>query len=155
MTADLAEEHSTATLATERLEAEQAERLKLEKEKSELTSRNKHLLQSNERMEMEVLYSRALDMNGAADSDEDGEPSIFKQKYERAIKELEFTKKRLAQQHDDDMEQLMALKKQLEKKVNFGVLLAYCSIPEKVLCRPPYFNDNQTIRDDEVFQLSK
>ncbi|XP_059090834.1 unconventional myosin-XVIIIa-like isoform X2 [Tigriopus californicus] len=118
MTADLAEEHSTATLATERLEAEQAERLKLEKEKNDLTSRNKQLLHSNERMEMEVLYSRALDMNGSADSDEDGEPSIFKQKYERAIKELEFTKKRLAQQHDDDMEQLMALKKQLEKKLH-------------------------------------
>ena len=36
MTADLAEEHSTATLATERLEAEQADRLKLEKEKADL-----------------------------------------------------------------------------------------------------------------------
>ena len=36
MTADLAEEHSTATLATERLENEQADRLKLEKEKAEL-----------------------------------------------------------------------------------------------------------------------
>ena len=36
MTADLAEEHSTATLATDRLEAEQADRLKLEKEKAEL-----------------------------------------------------------------------------------------------------------------------
>ena len=32
MAADLAEEHSTATLATERLEGEQAERMKLEKE---------------------------------------------------------------------------------------------------------------------------
>ena len=36
MAADLAEEHSTATLATERLEAEQAERMKLEKEKGDL-----------------------------------------------------------------------------------------------------------------------
>ena len=36
MTADLAEEHSTATLATERLENEQADRLKLEKEKADL-----------------------------------------------------------------------------------------------------------------------
>merc|ERR1712037_588668 len=33
MAADLAEEHSTATLATERLEGEQAERMKLEKER--------------------------------------------------------------------------------------------------------------------------
>jgi hypothetical protein len=36
MTADLAEEHSTATLATERLEAEQSERMRLEKEKGDL-----------------------------------------------------------------------------------------------------------------------
>ena len=36
MAADLAEEHSTATLATERLEAEQAERMKLEKDKGDL-----------------------------------------------------------------------------------------------------------------------
>ena len=36
MTADLAEEHSTATLATERLEAEQSDRMRLEKEKGEL-----------------------------------------------------------------------------------------------------------------------
>jgi myosin-18 len=69
-------------------------------------------------MEMELLYSRALDMNGGVDySDEDGENSIYKQKYERAMKELEFTKRRLQQQHEDDMEQLVGLKKQLEKKV--------------------------------------
>merc|ERR1712020_532331 len=36
MTADLGEEHSAATLATERLEAEQAERMKLQKDNSEL-----------------------------------------------------------------------------------------------------------------------
>ena len=40
MAADLAEEHSTATLATERLESEQAERMKLEKERGELEVRN-------------------------------------------------------------------------------------------------------------------
>lgn len=36
MTADLGEEHSAATLATERLEAEQAERMKLQKDNAEL-----------------------------------------------------------------------------------------------------------------------
>ena len=40
MAADLAEEHSTATLATERLEAEQADRMKLEKDKGELEVSN-------------------------------------------------------------------------------------------------------------------
>ena len=81
-------------------------------------ARNKQLHSTNERMEMELLYSRALDMNGASAEDEDGmEPTIYKQKYERVMKELDFTKKRLQQQHEDDLEQLMALKKQLEKKV--------------------------------------
>lgn len=39
MTADLSEEHSTAHLAGERLEAEQAERMKLEKEVERLQVR--------------------------------------------------------------------------------------------------------------------
>ena len=34
------------------------------------------------------------------------------------MKELEHAKKLLNQQHEDDLEQLMALKKQLEKKVS-------------------------------------
>lgn len=42
---------------------------------------------------------------------------VYKQRYERALKELEFTKRRLQQQHEDDLEQLVGLKKQLEKKV--------------------------------------
>ena len=73
-------------------------------------------------MEMELLYSRAIDMNGGLGDSDDGVgtekgSSILRQKYERAAKDLEYAKKRLAQQHEDDMEQLMALKKQLEKKV--------------------------------------
>eukprot|EP00096_Caligus_rogercresseyi_P008530 TRINITY_DN274_c0_g1_i15.p1 TRINITY_DN274_c0_g1~~TRINITY_DN274_c0_g1_i15.p1 ORF type:complete len:762 (-),score=345.87 TRINITY_DN274_c0_g1_i15:862-3147(-) len=122
MTADLAEEHSTATLATERLEAEQSERMKLEKERDDLNVANKRLHGTNERMEAELLYSRAVDSNGFSSSfdelDENGEPSFYKEKYERAMKELEFAKKRLQQQHEDDLEQLMAVKKQLEKKLN-------------------------------------
>ena len=74
---------------------------------------------------MELLYSRAMDMNGM-EAEEDGmEPTIYKQKYERVMKELEYTKKRLQQQHEDDLEQLMALKKQLEKKVNFSSFLEF------------------------------
>jgi myosin-18 len=41
MTADLAEEHSTSTLATERLEAETADRLRLEKELQDVQVRRK------------------------------------------------------------------------------------------------------------------
>lgn len=41
MTADLAEEHSTSTLATERLEAETADRLRLEKELQDMQVRRR------------------------------------------------------------------------------------------------------------------
>lgn len=54
--------------------------------------------------------------------DEDGENEdiggVYKLKYERVARELEFTKKRLQTQHEHDLEQLVGLKKQLEKKLN-------------------------------------
>ena len=87
--------------------------------------RAKHLQTANERMEMELMYSRGMDsVNGGEGYEgmEEGENgNIFKQKYERAAKELDYTKKRLQQQHEDDLEQLMALKKQLEKKVFISI----------------------------------
>jgi hypothetical protein len=75
-------------------------------------------------MEMELLYSRAIDMNGSGDhsDDDSGEASIYKPKYERAMKELELTRRRLQQQHEDDMEQVAAVKKQLEKKVRLRIV---------------------------------
>jgi len=101
------------------LEAEQADRVKLEKEKIDLVSKIRHLSNTNERLEMEVLHARALDMNGGHESDdEDGNTSVYKGKYDRAMKDLEFTKRRMTQQHEDDVEQLASVKKQLEKKLN-------------------------------------
>ncbi|XP_025836808.1 unconventional myosin-XVIIIa isoform X6 [Agrilus planipennis] len=121
MTADLAEEHSTSTLATERLEAETSERMRLERELTEVQNKNKVLQDSSERLELELLYAKS-DLNGISEEDDDGcadnnDANIYKQRYERAKKELEFTKKRLQQQHEDDLEQLVGLKKQLEKKL--------------------------------------
>lgn len=68
---------------------------------------------------MELLCMRAADVNGLGSEEEvDGEDTaVYKQRYERAVRELEFTRRRLQQQHEDDLEQLVALKKQLEKKV--------------------------------------
>lgn len=84
-------------------------------------SENKNLQQATERLEMELLYMRASDVNGGVGSDEDGEgeedAGVYKQRYERTVRELEFTRRRLQQQHEDDLEQLVGLKKQLEKKV--------------------------------------
>lgn len=51
------------------------------------------------------------------DADDEGS-SAYRLKYERVSRELEFTKKRLQTQHEHDLEQLVGLKKQLEKKLN-------------------------------------
>ncbi|XP_026667971.1 unconventional myosin-XVIIIa isoform X2 [Ceratina calcarata] len=118
MTADFAEEHSTSTLAAERIDAETSERLRLERELQDVTEAHKNLQQTTERLEMELLYARAADLNGVASDAEDGEDGgVYKQRYEHAVRELEFTKRKMAQQHEDDLEQLVGLKKQLEKKL--------------------------------------
>ncbi|XP_050457814.1 unconventional myosin-XVIIIa-like isoform X4 [Cataglyphis hispanica] len=118
MTADFAEEHSTSTLAAERIDAETSERLRLERELQDVTEANKNLQQTTERLEMELLYARAADLNGVASDGEEGEDGgVYRQRYENAIRELEFTKRKMAQQHEDDLEQLVGLKKQLEKKL--------------------------------------
>lgn len=51
------------------------------------------------------------------DADDDGS-NAYRLKYERVARELEFTKKRLQTQHEHDLEQLVGLKKQLEKKLS-------------------------------------
>ncbi|XP_058804263.1 unconventional myosin-XVIIIa isoform X2 [Phymastichus coffea] len=118
MTADFAEEHSTSTLAAERIDAEQSERLRLERELQDVHESNKSLQQQAERLEMELLYARAADLNGLASDAEDGEDGgVYRQRYQHAMRELEFIKRKMAQQHEDDLEQLVGLKKQLEKKL--------------------------------------
>ncbi|XP_046804465.1 myosin-11 isoform X4 [Lucilia cuprina] len=124
MTVDLAEERSTANMATERLEAETGERLRLEKELSEKENKVKSLQETTEKLEMELICAKS-DLNGISEEEEDLENedgsssgSIYKLKYERVAKELEFTKRRLQTQHEHDLEQLIGLKKQLEKKLS-------------------------------------
>lgn len=127
MAVDLAEERSTANMATERLEGETAERLRLEKELSEKENKVKKLQESTEKLEMELICAKS-DLNGISeeediDNDDNGSAGgVYKLKYERVAKELEFTKRRLQTQHEHDLEQLIGLKKQLEKKVRIYFL---------------------------------
>lgn len=65
------------------------------------------------------MYSRNSELNGTGEL-EGEEDSAYRQRYERAVRELEITRRRLQQQHQDDLEQLIALKKQLEKKVSLS-----------------------------------
>lgn len=63
MTADLTEERSTANITTERLEAETAERLKLEKEVQMQHDKIRNLQDMSEKLEMELICAKS-DMNG-------------------------------------------------------------------------------------------
>ncbi|XP_050544906.1 unconventional myosin-XVIIIa-like isoform X2 [Daktulosphaira vitifoliae] len=131
-TADLAEEHSTVTMVSERLEMESAERQRLEKELQEVQSAKNRLAETNEQLEMQLLCLRSTDPSlmsssssvaGTVSDDDsavatsDKGDQYYRRRYERVCRELDYAKKRLQQQHNDDMEQLVAMKKQLEKKL--------------------------------------
>lgn len=66
MAVDLTEERATGTLQAERLEAETAERIRLEQELSLIQHEKKNLQQTSERLEMELFYARA-DVNGLSE----------------------------------------------------------------------------------------
>ncbi|XP_035792067.1 uncharacterized protein LOC118466598 isoform X4 [Anopheles albimanus] len=140
VTSELTEEHSSSNLITERLASETSERLRLEKEVKEYEAKYRNLQESSEKMEMELLCAKS-ELNydfddcstfGGSEYDagdigtERGDGGLvdagevvknYRQRYERVARELEFTKKRLQTQHEHDLEQLVGLKKQLEKKL--------------------------------------
>ncbi|XP_037872531.1 unconventional myosin-XVIIIa isoform X1 [Bombyx mori] len=121
---ELAEERAAAGLATERADAEAAERLRVEKENRDLVANNQRLQQASERLELELLHWRSADNGAAEHSDSEGSEADaasagdkYKRRYERAHRELQLIRAQLRRQHEDDLEQLVTVKKQLEKKV--------------------------------------
>ncbi|XP_067682622.1 unconventional myosin-XVIIIa-like isoform X2 [Haliotis asinina] len=122
MTADLVEENTTSNNATELLEAETAERMRLEKDLKDLQSKYNTIKRQNEKLEQEVMQSRiwqAQTLEGELDDDADD--SIYKDRYERLSKELVMTKKRLHQQHEEEMEQELQSRRLLEKRLHEAV----------------------------------
>lgn len=120
-------------MVSERLQFESAERQRLEKELQETQTVKNRLADTNEQLEMQLICMRSSDpslMSSSSSvagtmSDDDSAvvnsdkgDQYYRRRYERVCRELEYAKKRLQQQHNDDMEQLLAMKKQLEKKVS-------------------------------------
>ncbi|CAL1265374.1 unnamed protein product [Larinioides sclopetarius] len=118
---ELSEEQSTATHASEMLEAETSERMRLEKEVHELQNRFSHAQHRSDKMEMEIMESRVYrsELNGDLSEDEDAEASasIYKQKYERAVKDMEILRRRIQQQQEEEMEQKALMKKASDKRL--------------------------------------
>ena len=62
-----------------------------------------------------MATARAMSVNPyMADEDE----SMYRMKYERTMSELDDAKRWLVNQHEEDLEQMMTVKKQMDKKLN-------------------------------------
>ncbi|CDQ96668.1 unnamed protein product, partial [Oncorhynchus mykiss] len=118
LSSELADERNTGESASQLLESETSERLRLEKDMKDLQTKFDSMKKSMESMEMEVMETRLLrasELNGEMDDDDtEGE---WRLKYDRAIREIEFTKKRLQQEFNDKLEVEQQNKRQLERRV--------------------------------------
>ncbi|XP_043855831.1 unconventional myosin-XVIIIa isoform X20 [Dromiciops gliroides] len=118
LTSELADERNTGESASQLLDAEAAERLRAEKEMKELQTQYDALKKQTEAMEIEVMEARlirATELNGEIDDDDSG--GEWRLKYERAVREVDFTKKRLQQEFEDKLEVEQQSKRQLERKL--------------------------------------
>ncbi|XP_045381276.1 unconventional myosin-XVIIIa isoform X8 [Lemur catta] len=118
LTSELTDERNTGESASQLLDAETAERLRAEKEMKELQTQHDALKKKMEVMEMEVMEARlirAAEVNGEVDDDDAG--GEWRLKYERAMREVDFTKKRLQQEFEDKLEVEQQNKRQLERRL--------------------------------------
>ncbi|XP_072099394.1 unconventional myosin-XVIIIa isoform X2 [Mobula birostris] len=118
LTSELTDERNTGESTSQLLETETADRLRLEKEMKELQAKCDGMKKQMDAMEMEVMEARlikAADLNGDLDDDESG--GEWRMKYERAVREIDFTKKRLHQEFEDKLEVELQSKRQIERKV--------------------------------------
>ncbi|KAM8818198.1 unconventional myosin-XVIIIa isoform 7-T7 [Rhynchonycteris naso] len=118
LTSELTDERNTGESASQLLDAETAERLRAEREMKELQTQYDALKKQMEVMEMEVMEARlirAAEINGEVDDDDAG--GEWRLKYERAVREVDFTKKRLQQEFEDKLEVEQQNKRQLERRL--------------------------------------
>ncbi|XP_068440525.1 unconventional myosin-XVIIIa isoform X2 [Clinocottus analis] len=119
LSSELADERNTGESASQMLETETSERLRLEKDMKDLQAKFDSMNKQMESMEMEVMEARlirASELNGEMEDDDTG--GEWRLKYERAIREIEFTKKRLQQESEDKLEVEQQNKRQLERRIS-------------------------------------
>ncbi|XP_053502050.1 unconventional myosin-XVIIIa isoform X2 [Ictalurus furcatus] len=118
LSTELSDERNTSESASQLLETETAERLRLEKEMKDQQTKFEEMKKQMGSMEVEVMEARLLratELNGEMDDDDDtgGE---WKLKYDRAVREIDFTKKKLQQEFEDKFEAEQQNKRHLERK---------------------------------------
>ncbi|KAI2659635.1 Unconventional myosin-XVIIIa [Labeo rohita] len=120
LTAELSDERNSAESTSQLLETETSERLRLEKDMKDMQVKFDAVKKQMESMEMEIMEARLLhasELNGEMDNDGDDSGGEWRLKYERAIRDTEFTKKKLQQEMDDKLETEQQNKRHLERKL--------------------------------------
>ncbi|XP_041741916.1 unconventional myosin-XVIIIa isoform X2 [Coregonus clupeaformis] len=119
LSAELADERNTGESDSQLLETETSERLKLEKDIKDLQAMFDLMKKQMECMEIEVIEARLIrtaELNGDVDDDDDS-GGEWRLKYDRAIRETEFTKKRLQRDFEDKLETEQQSKRTLERRL--------------------------------------
>ncbi|XP_076842775.1 unconventional myosin-XVIIIa isoform X2 [Brachyhypopomus gauderio] len=120
LSTELTDERNAGESASQLLEAETSERLRLEKDTKEMQAKYEAMKKQMDSMEMEVMEARlirASELNGEMDHDDDDAGGEWKLKYDRAIREMDFTKKKLQQEFDDKLDTEQQSKRHLERKL--------------------------------------
>uniref|UniRef100_I3J0Q7 Myosin XVIIIA n=1 Tax=Oreochromis niloticus TaxID=8128 RepID=I3J0Q7_ORENI len=118
--AELADERSTSESASQLLEAETSERLRLEKDMKDLQAKFDAMKKQFESQEMEVMEARLMktsELNGEMDNDDEDAGGEWRIKYNRAVREMDFAKKKLQQEFDDKLETEQQSKRHVERKL--------------------------------------
>ncbi|XP_063812000.1 unconventional myosin-XVIIIa isoform X13 [Pseudophryne corroboree] len=118
LNSDLTDERNTGESASQLLETETGDRLRVEKDMKDLQAKYDALKKQMESMEVEVMEARlirAAELNGEMDDDDSG--GEWRLKYERSLREIDFTKKRMQQEFEDKLEVEQQSKRQLERRL--------------------------------------
>ncbi|XP_044077949.1 unconventional myosin-XVIIIa-like isoform X4 [Siniperca chuatsi] len=118
--AELADERSTSESASQMLETETSERLRLEKDMKDLQAKFDAMKKQLESQELEVMEARLMktsELNGEMDDDDDDAGGEWRIKYKRAIREMDFIKNKLQQEFDDKLETEQQGKRHLERRL--------------------------------------
>ncbi|KAF4082350.1 hypothetical protein AMELA_G00150510 [Ameiurus melas] len=118
LSTELSDERNTSESASQLLETETAERLRLEKDMKDQQTKFEEMKKQMGSMEVEVMEARlfrATELNGEMD-DDDETGGEWKLKYDRAVREIDFTKKKLQQEFEDKFEAEQQNKRHLERK---------------------------------------
>ncbi|XP_078451908.1 unconventional myosin-XVIIIa [Lampetra planeri] len=114
---ELTDERRLAETTAQLLDVEVSERLRVEKELREVQVRFEELKKRTAAVEMEVSEARMLRATEASSGMDGADGGEWKSRYERAMRENGYARKKLQQEMEDKVDAEQQQKKQLELKV--------------------------------------